>query len=462
MGRIGKGELRVLAPTGNLGHSTIRKPSYEEGLKCNPHFVVADAGSADIGPSYLGADAAHNPVEWDREDLELLLTTTREQNIPLIIGSAGGTGTKRGVDLFLRLIREIADEHKLAPFNLCKIYGDVDSEYLLGRIRGGEQIEGLGAETPLSMEDVHNTDHIVAMMGVEPIIRGLEAGADVVLAGRACDDCIFAALPILRGYDRALSHHMGKALECASLVAEPEMVKETILGTISEDSVLVEPMHPEQHCTPRSVAGHSMYERVDPYRQALPGGVLDTSDDKYEAVTDRVCRISGSRFVSDSIYKVKIEGAGKVGYRGFSIVGIRDPNAVRNLDKLLEFVRAQMETDYPALQDAAGYRLNFHVYGRDGVMGSLEPVRQIGTHEVGVVSEVLAPTQKLALDIVKLVQYRFLFGKYPGQLHSGGGAALILDESLQPEHAAYQWTIDHLLPIEDPLSLFPVEMVRIG
>ena len=153
---------------------------------------------------------------------------------------------------------------------------------------------------------------------------------------------------------------------------------------------------------------------------------------------------------------------GKSDIGGFSIVGIRDPNAVRNLDKLLEFVRAQMETDYPALQDAAGYRLNFHVYGRDGVMGSLEPVRQIGTHEVGVVSEVLAPTQKLALDIVKLVQYRFLFGKYPGQLHSGGGAALILDESLQPEHAAYQWTIDHLLPIEDPLSLFPVEMVRVG
>ena len=111
---------------------------------------------------------------------------------------------------------------------------------------------------------------IYRQLGVEPIIRGLEAGADVILAGRACDDCIFAALPILRGYDRALSHHMGKALECASLVAEPEMVKETILGTLSEDSVLVEPMHPEQRCTPRSVAGHSMYERVDPYSRHFP------------------------------------------------------------------------------------------------------------------------------------------------------------------------------------------------
>ena len=190
--------------------------------------------------------------------------------------------------------------------------------------------------------------------------------------------------------------------------------------------------------------------------------MLDTSEDLYEAVTDCICSISGSRFIPDPVYKVKLEGAGKVGYRGFSIVGIRDPNAIRNLDRLLEFVRVQMEADYTALKDDPGYRLNFHVYGRDGVMGSLEQVREVGSHEVCVVSEVLAPSQKLALDIVKLVQYRFLFGKYPGQLHSGGGAALILDESLQPEHAAYRWTIDHLLPLEEPLSLFPIEMVRIG
>ena len=452
----------MLAPTGNLGHSTIRKPSYEEGLRRDPHFVVADAGSADIGPAYLGADAPHNPVEWDREDLELLLVSTRERGIPLVVGSAGGTGTARGVDLFLELIREIAEENGLKPFRLAKIYGDVQKDYLLERIGRGEVIDGLGATTPLSTEDVERTDQVVAMMGVEPIIRGLEMGADVVLAGRACDDCIFAALPIWKGYDRALSHHMGKALECASLVAEPEMVKETILGTISEDSVLVEPMRPDQRCTPRSVAGHSMYERVDPHRQALPGGVLDTSVDRYDAVTDRICRITGSQFIPDPVYKVKLEGAGKVGYRGFSIVGIRDPNAIQNLDKLLDFVRVQMAADYPAIETDPGYKLNFHVYGRDGVMGSLEPVREIRSHEVGVVSEVLAPTQKLALDIVKLVQYRFLFGRYPGQQHSGGGAALILDESLQPEHVAYRWTIDHLLPLEDPFALFPIEMIRIG
>lgn len=456
-------ELRVLSPTGNLGHSTIRKPSYYEGLKRDPHYVVADAGSADIGPSYLGADAAHNPIEWDREDLELLLTTTRERDIPLIIGSAGGTGTNRGVDLFLHEIQEIAAKHRLPPFKLATIYADLDLDYLRDRVRKGEVIEGLGADAPLTLEDIDRTDHALAMMGVEPIINALEQGADVVVAGRACDDAIFAALPIWKGYSRALALHMGKLVECASLVAEPEMVKETILATLQQDRILLEPMHPDQRCTPRSVAAHAMYERTDPYHQAIPGGVLDTTNSRYEAVTDRICQVTGSQFIPDPVYRLKLEGAGKIGYRAFSIVGLRDPNAIQNLDRIKGFVREQMETDYPVLcTNPNQYKVIFHVYGNSGVMGPLEPVKQINSHEVCIVSEVLAPTQKEALDIAKLVQYRFLFGRYPGQKHSGGGAALIVDESLQPEHAAYSWTIDHLLPVSDPLALFPMKMYTIG
>lgn len=95
-------------------------------------------------------------------------------------------------------------------------------------------------------------------------------------------------------------------------------------------------------------------------------------------------------------------------------------------------------------------------------MGALEQVKEIRSHELAVVCEIIAPTQQLALDIAKLTQYRFLFKRYPGQKHSGGGAALILDEALQPEHPAFRWTIDHLLPLDNPLELFPIEMHTIG
>lgn len=454
-------ELRVLAPTGNLGHSLIQKQSYYNGLERDPHFVVADAGSADVGPSFLGADKAHHTKEWDRKDLELLLTTTRERDIPLIIGSAGGTGTARGVDLFVSLIERIAAEHNLAPFNLATVYADVEKDYLHKRLDSGARIPGIGAERDLTADDIDGTDHIVAMMGVEPIVEALKQGADVVVAGRACDDAIFAALPISEGYPRALALHMGKLLECASLVAEPEMVKETILGTLRDDELLIEPMHPEQRATPRSVAAHGMYERTNPYVQALPGGTLDMHAARYEAVDERVCRVTGSTFVPDSTYKVKLEGAGSVGYRGFSIVGIRDPNAIQNVDAILAYVRRRVTEDYPGLADDPQYDLVYHVYGRNGVMGPLEPETDIKGHELCVISEVIAPEQEEALEIAKLVQYRFLFGKYPGQKHSGGGAALIVDEALKPEHAVYAWTIDHLLTVDDPLELFPIAVQTI-
>ena len=325
-----------------------------------------------------------------------------------------------------------------------------------------EGVNPLGAEAALTKEDVERTDHVVAVMGAEPIVVALEAGADVVVAGRTCDDCIFAAYPICKGFPRPESHHLGKLLECASLVVEPEMVKETILGTVREDSIEVEPMHPDQRCTPRSFAAHSMYERVDPHAQALPGGVLDSSDAVYEPLSDRSCRVSGVRFRPDPVYRVKLEGAGKIGYRGFSVVGVRDPRAIGSLDPLLDFVDEQMKTDYPTLESDRGYKLLFHVYGRNGVMGELEPGGGRDSHELCIVSEVLAPTQKEALDIANLLQYRFLFGRFPGQKHSGGGAALIVDEALQPEHAAYRWRIDHLLAVDDPLALFPMEMVTVG
>ncbi len=39
---------------------------------------------------------------------------------------------------------------------------------------------------------------LVAMMGHEPIAEAIEAGADVILAGRASDTALFAAVPLMR------------------------------------------------------------------------------------------------------------------------------------------------------------------------------------------------------------------------------------------------------------------------
>ena len=127
--------MATLSATGALGHEPIHPGSFLEGIKRPLDFIGADAGSGDSGPYFLGADAPMNPREWEVHDLELLLVAARERRIPLIIGSAGGAGTNRGVDEYTEMIREIAARHRLAPFRLARIYSEVSLDYLRERVR---------------------------------------------------------------------------------------------------------------------------------------------------------------------------------------------------------------------------------------------------------------------------------------------------------------------------------------
>ena len=104
---------------------------------------------------------------------------------------------------------------------------------------------------------------------------------------------------------------------------------------------------PDQQATPHSVAAHSMYERTNPFIQALPGGILDMHASKYEAQTDRICKVTGSLFVPspDGSYKVKLEGAGEAGHRVYHLVGIRDTRAIAHLDQILADIRERDHRD---------------------------------------------------------------------------------------------------------------------
>jgi len=61
------------------------------------------------------------------------------------------------------------------------------------RVETGAWTAGLDGRPPLTVEDLEQTDNAVAVMGVEPILEALRQGADVIIAGRACDPAIFAA-----------------------------------------------------------------------------------------------------------------------------------------------------------------------------------------------------------------------------------------------------------------------------
>lgn len=451
--------MTLLSPTGHLGFTPIEEGSFYAGVARRPDALIADSGSCDIGPFPLGGDEQHSPIDWQRHDLEIMLVEARRLGVPMIIGSAADTGTNRGVDLFVNLIREIAERHRLAPFRLASIYAEVGRDEVLSRLRRA-RVPGLGGRPDLTAEVVQRTARIVAMMGAEPILEALAGGAEVIICGRTCDDAIYAALPLRAGFPRPLAFYMGKVLECASLCAEPFMAKETVLGTITREAAEFEPMHAGQRCTPASVAGHSLYEREDAYTHLLPGGALDVRGCVYTPIDERRTRVTGARWIEAPAYTVKLEGAGKIGERAIAFAGLRDPMAIAALDTMIAWARDKVEERHGPPGERT-YQVFIRVFGRNGVMGDWEPRRTITSHEVGILIEAIAPSQDQAMDIAALAQRNIFFARFPGARGTGGVAALPFDEIL-PARPGYTWTINHVLPVENPLELFPIRYVEVG
>ena len=161
-----------------------------------------------------------------------------------------------------------------------------------------------------------------------------------MLAGRAFDAALSATLPIMRGIEPGLALHMGKIVECGSLVALPR-ASDGVLAEIDGESFVISPADPAKYCTVETVAAHTMYEKSDPYRLAAPGGYLDLAEATFERVDDRSVRVAGSVFQPSASYFVKLEGAALVGYRSVCLAGVRDPTLISQLDDVLERVRPE-------------------------------------------------------------------------------------------------------------------------
>ena len=78
----------------------------------------------------LGTDTSTSPLNWQTHDLEAMLLASRRLGVPMIIGSAGDTGSNSRVDLFVRVIQELAVKHKLPAFKLGYFYSEVDKAWL--------------------------------------------------------------------------------------------------------------------------------------------------------------------------------------------------------------------------------------------------------------------------------------------------------------------------------------------
>ena len=129
-----------------------------------------------------------------------------EHNIPVLIGSAGGGGSAPQVALVREVAEEIAAEKGLS-FRMAVIHAEQPKNYIETK-RAEGKIRPLGPIGELTPDDIDETHRVVGMMGVEPFQKALEDGAQVVIAGRATDASIYAAIPLMRGCDPGLTWHL--------------------------------------------------------------------------------------------------------------------------------------------------------------------------------------------------------------------------------------------------------------
>ena len=455
--RSAKPSLRLLCPNGHLGFAPIKPGSFAIGCAADPDVICADSGSCDVGPGPLGADISSSPQQWQVQDLETMLLAARGLGVPMIIGSAGDTGSNSRVDLFVDIIRELARKHRLPKFRLGHFYSEIAKDELRRRMRAGESVDGLDDRAPLDLATLDSTDRIVAVAGVHPYIKLIDAGADVIIGGRSSDCAIFAAPAIRRGLPPELAYLAGKLLECASFCAEPYAAKESVLGEITMEDVKVTAMLPEQRCTITSVAGHAMYERANPFYEHFLGGHINMRDCRYEQYDERTVRITGPRYVPAKELRVKLEGAGKIGERYIGIVGVRDPYTIAHIDEVIAWARRQAEEQL----GPRGWELHYSVYGRDAILGAMEPLRNATAHELGIVVQAIGPTRELAEEACMIGTRQMFYARLPEVKGTAGGIAFLLDE-VMPASPAYRWTINHTLRIDDPLELFPTLITEVG
>jgi hypothetical protein len=295
-------------------------------------------------------------------------------------------------------------------------------------------------------------------MGPEPIQHALQTGADVVLAGRSCDVSVFAAVPLARGMDAGLTMHASKIVECGAYCAEPAGASDSILATIRGDDFELRALNPLRRVSAVSAAAHSLYEQGHPSLIVEPAGTVDTAEAEFIELPDGAVRVRGSRFARADQYTVKIEGAALAGYRAVTLGGVRDPVAIQQVEWMIEAAKAQVASTYGPPDGDPGYRIGVYVYGRDGVMGSLEPTPRMSGHEICLVADVIAPDQRSADDICALVRSSLLHSDFPGRLTVGGNVAF----PFSPHDAAwgpvYEFSIYHLMAVDDPVEPFPVEV----
>ena len=452
---------RVLVPSGVLGLG-FDADALARGVAARPDVIAIDGGSTDSGPAYLGAGTSKYADSTIRAEWRALLAARREAGVPLVIGSAGTCGTDSQVDRMVALTDELAREAG-ETLRVATVRSEQRVDALLkacdaGRVRplaGG----ALDADDEPLRSRVERCTHVVALAGAEPIAAALATGADVVVAGRCTDTALISALPLARGERAGAAWHAAKIAECGALCSTRPTTG-TVMVEIDAGGFTVRAFGRGARCTPYTVSAHMLYENSDPFVLHEPGGRLDVTDAAYADAGDGAVRVTGSVWVPDEAYTLKLEGARVAGHQVTSLVLVRDPRYVRRIDEWCETLAARLDGLARAQAGGGDHRIELRRIGVDATLGTLEPARGAPV-EVGVLLLVTAATPELALDVARLANPHLLHHPLPGD-ESLPSFAFPYSPAETVRGPVHEFCLDHVLRVDSPTDGTRLDTLVVG
>ena len=439
--------VKILVPAGALGIPYDRT-ALSHGLQRRPDLIAIDGGSTDSGPHYLGTGTSKYSRSATKADWAELMAARAAAGVPLLIGTAGTCGADSAVDWMLDITLEIARERG-ERLTIATLKSGQDKQLVCQALADGK-VMPLDGAPGVDSTIIDQTTNIVALAGIEQIQAALDTGADIVIAGRATDTAIIAALPIARGCHRGGAWHGAKVAECGAL-ATTNPNSGVILMSFDETGFVIEPMAEDAAATPYTVSAHMLYENSDPFILHEPGGHLDVTEARYMALDDRVVRVEGSRWHDTATYTVKLEGARRVGYQTVSMVMVRDGHYRTHIEDWVAALKASFARKAAARQ-LDEVILEIRIIGHSATLGRLENAAgQIG--EVAVMAIFTSPSQDRSTEAAKLLNPDLLH--LPLTPHEPMPTFAFPFSPPEMERGAlYEFCLHHIMTLDDPMSAF--------
>ena len=392
---------RVVATCGALGVG-FPEESLQKALAGRIDAVIADAGSMNAGPYYLGSGSQYFERDAVKNDFRKMVEGAMHIEAPVIIGSCGMAGGDRNLDWMLEVAREVFEELDVRDAKVAVIRSELDPAIVIDELRA-DALRPTGAGPALDETSLREST-IVGQMGVHPLLAALQSNAKYVFAGRSCDVALFAADMLRRGIAPGLAYHVGHVLECGALACDQGSPSDCLVAELYDDgsAVFIAP-NENRRCTPYSIAAHSLYGQAHPQLQFYPEGVLATTRTEFFAVDTRRAGIRKSRFFSTKLWplspvspvspvSIKLEGARRLGMRKVSLVQLHP-------------------ADLHAIPD------DILVYGRNGVQ---ERPRAMPERELGIIVRTRARTAAAADKLASLLSHYLIHYDYPGRDSTAG------------------------------------------